>query len=86
MRNFGGGEVNIIGQVTVSIFRGEHYCQAVMLIQKGIQLEVLLGTDLLTKLEFSLVQKEDNGDATDLLTGQICKSGEESNQNAGQNK
>ena len=32
------------------------------------------------------MQKEDNSDATDLLTGQICKSGEESNQSAGQNK
>ena len=26
VRNFGGGEVNIIGQVTVNLTRGEHCC------------------------------------------------------------
>ena len=49
VQNFGGGEVNMIGQVTVNISRGKHSCQAVMLVQKGIKLEVFLETDL-TKL------------------------------------
>ena len=52
VQSFEGGEVNIIGQVTVNVSLGEHSCQAVMLVQKGIQLEVLLGTDLLTKLGY----------------------------------
>ena len=86
VRNFGGGDVYIIGQVTVSVPRGEHCYQTVMLVQKGIQLEVLLRTDLFTKFGFSLMQKEYNDDATDLLTGWSCKSGEESNLRAGQNK
>ena len=35
VRSFGGGEVNIIGQVTVNVSLGEHSCQAVMLVQKA---------------------------------------------------
>ena len=49
-----------------------------MLIQKGIQLKVLLGTDLLPKLGFSLLG---NGEPTDLLTGLSYKPEEESDSN-----
>ena len=44
-----------------------------MLVQKGIELEVLLGTDLLTKLGFSFIEREQDGDMTDLLSGLNCK-------------
>ena len=80
VQSFGGGEVNIIGQVTVNVSQGEHSCQAVMLVQKGIQLEVLLGTDLLTKLGFLLI----NDNAKDLLTGLSYNLGERSDQNTRQ--
>jgi len=53
----------------------------VILVQKGIQLEVLLGTDLITKLGFSRIE---NSDQTDLLTGLSYKSAEESDQDVGQ--
>ena len=81
MRNFGGGEINIIGQVTVNLTRGEHCCQAVLLVQKGTQLEMFLGTDLRPKLGFSLIE---NNKATDLVTGLSHKPRETSDTSVAQ--
>ena len=78
VRNFGGGEVNIIGQARVKLSRGAYCCLATMLVQKGTQLKVLLGTDLLPKIGFSFVG---NGEPTDLLTGLGYKPEEESDSN-----
>ena len=43
MRNFGGDEVNIVGQATVTLSCGEHKIQVTLLVQNGTQLELLLG-------------------------------------------
>ena len=56
IRNFGGGRVNVLCQVMVDITRGPHQCRATILVQKGSKIELLLGTDLLTKSGFDLVK------------------------------
>ena len=64
----------------MNVSQGEHSCQAVMLVQKGIDIEVLLETDLLTKLGFSLISDHTKY----LLTGLSYNPVERSNQNARQ--
>ena len=64
MQNYGGGEVNIIDQVPLTVSCGDHHCQAMVIVQKGVNLEFLLGTDLLACLGFHLTCE---GNATDLL-------------------
>ena len=64
---FGGGKVNILSQVTVDICRGSYQCRASVLVQKGSMLELLLGTDLLAKLGFDLVQSNLSGERSSLL-------------------
>ena len=68
IRNFGGGRVNVLSQVTVDINRGSYQCRATILVQKGSTIELLLGTDLLTKLGFDLVKTSQEGKLTSLLS------------------
>ena len=65
--NFGGGKVNILSQVTVDICHGSYQCRATVLVQKGSMLELLVGTDLLAKLGFDLVQSNLSGESSSLL-------------------
>ena len=67
VRNFGGGEVNVICQCTVSLTCGEHKCDATVLVQKGVSQGVLLGTDVLKKLGFRMLTPDVKGSAKDLL-------------------
>ena len=67
VRNFGGGEVNVICQCAVSLAYGEHSCDATVLIQKGVSQGVLLGTDVLKKLGFRVLIPDTEGGTTDLL-------------------
>jgi len=55
VRNFGGGEVNVICQCTVNLIWGPHNCDATVLVQKGIAQKILLGTDVLKKLGFRML-------------------------------
>ena len=68
IRNFGGGRVNVLSQVTVDINRGNYKCRATILVQKGSTIELLLGTDLLTKLGFDLVKTSQEGELTSILS------------------
>ena len=56
VRNFGGDEVNVVGQATVTLCCGEHTSQVTLLVQRGTQLELLLGTDVLGKLGYRNVE------------------------------
>lgn len=67
VRNFGGGEVNVICQCAVSLTYGVHKCDATLLVQKGVPQKVLLGTDVLKKLGFRMLTPDSEGGATDLL-------------------
>ena len=67
IQNFGGGTVNVLSQATVGIHQGDYQCEATVLIQKGSALEFLLGTDVLARLGFDLVQTKQDGGAISLL-------------------
>ena len=61
INNYGGGEVNIISQITVTLSHGDKECQTTILIQKGASLSLLLGTDVLPSLGFYVVDGAGSG-------------------------
>ena len=74
MNNYGGGEVNIIGQLPVSLKLGDKECRATILVQKGAALDLLLGTDLQTQLGFCVLKAPSReGQMIDLLQGDAWK-------------
>ena len=67
VRNFGGLQVNVICQTTVTLSHRKHKHQVTILVQKGTPLELLLGTDTLGKLGFQILETRADGQVTDLL-------------------
>ena len=72
--NYGGGEVNVISQLPVSLKLGDkEYC-AIILVQKGATVDLLLGTDLLTQLGFCVLKTSSkDGQMIDLLQGDVWR-------------
>ena len=63
--------MNVVGQATVTLCCGGHTSQVTLLVQKGTQLELLLGTDVLGKLGFQVLQKGRDGKPYDLLSVEV---------------
>lgn len=68
MTNFSGKEVNIVGQAMVTLSCREHQSKVTLLIQKGTASELLLGTDVLGKLDFQVLRCNKDGKPHDLLS------------------
>ena len=64
--NFGGGRLDVIGQMIVSITRGNYQTKAVILVQDKTPLNLLVGTDLLATLGFVLIEKQAGRSAREL--------------------
>ena len=45
IRSYGGGDINVIGQLSVDMSLGERKCQQTVLVQKGASVDLLLGMD-----------------------------------------
>ena len=54
LRNYGGQPLNIIAQTTLRLSHGDHSINTTVLIQKGAPNQLLIGTDVLSDLGFSL--------------------------------
>ena len=72
LRDYGGQLLNILSQVPVILSRGEYQVDVTILVQKGAPNNLLLGTDVQSQLEFSLVMKTSEAQAVDLLNGREC--------------
>lgn len=68
VNNYGGGDVNVIGQLPVTLQVENKECQATILVQKGAKVDLLLGTDLISDLGFLVLEAPDQkGQSVDLL-------------------
>ena len=68
LRSYGGAELEVVGQSTCRLSKGKFSIDVVLQIQKEPPVELLLGTDVLPQLGFSLTQCEaDHSNPTDLL-------------------
>ena len=59
--------MNIISQLTATLSHGNKECQTTILVQKGVSLELLLGTDVLAELGFYIVDGAGPGPMKELL-------------------
>ena len=76
VRNFGGHQVNVICQTTVTLSHKGRKHKVTILVQKNVPLELLLGTDTLGKLGFQLLETEANGEVINLLPADERQSNE----------
>ena len=56
--SYGGGKLNIIGQIEVRLERGSSQTKAVVQIQNEVPVQLLIGTDLLSSLGVLFLLKE----------------------------
>ena len=68
LKAYSGHKLNIISQVCLQLTHGGRTVEAIVLVQEGALHELLVGTDLQSKLGFALVAKDETR-LTDLLTG-----------------
>ncbi len=48
LQNYSGGTLNVVRQVMVQLSKGDKYPQALVYIQEGAPVHLLLGTDVLS--------------------------------------
>ena len=54
LQNYSGGTLNVVRQMMVQLSKGNKHPQALVYIQEGVPVDLLLGTDVLPLLGFSL--------------------------------
>lgn len=74
LRNYGGGELNLVRELEVKIARAGYSMKSVIQIHVGSSVELLLGTDVLSHLGFSLLAKSTGGTTEDLLMTVVGES------------
>lgn len=72
LRNYGGGEISIVGEVNATIVHGSHEIEAPLQVQPEASVDLLLGTDLMPSLGFTLMSIESGTVGKDLFRG--CQS------------
>ena len=66
LRSYGGNELQIISQVRCQIARGNRAVDTVLQVQKAAPVDLLLGTDVIPRLGFALIQVSEKA-SEDLL-------------------
>ena len=57
LRSYGGPELNLVGQISLTLTRGEYEFEAVVQIQKEAPIDLLVGTDVLPHLGFAVIER-----------------------------
>ena len=70
LRSYGGNELNLVKQIQVTLSRAGFSVTSVVQVHGGALVDLLLGTDLLPHLGFSMVAKSPDGSTLDLLQKQ----------------
>ena len=58
LKNYGGGELHIVSEVECCLTRGDYTVKALLQVQKGVPIDLLLGTDTLPGLGFSFYRRK----------------------------
>ena len=67
LRNYGGGRLPVVRQTRVTMSRSGYYVEAVVQVQKDAPAQLIIGTDLLSKLGFIFLCSEPENENKDLL-------------------
>ena len=73
LQNYGGDQINIVGQTKVVIKRGPYSLETTVQVQRHGPLPILIGTNLQPKLGFLFLQSDPEGNAVDLLSQQTVQ-------------
>ena len=82
LRNYGGHLLNLIAQTPLQLSCGDRTVDATVLIQKEAPNQLLLGTDVLGDLGFSLVGETPGGKINLLPSPQPCHDEEDGTQDS----
>ena len=82
LRNYGGHPLNLIAQTPLQLSCGDRTVDATVLIQKEAPNQLLLGTDVLGDLGFSLVGETPGGKINLLPSPQPCHDEEDGTQDS----
>ena len=74
LRNYGGGELNLVRELEVEIERAGYSIKSVIQIHVGASVELLLGTDVLPHLGFLVLARSTGGTTEDLLMTAVLES------------
>ncbi len=69
LRSYGGGELNIVSQMTARLSNERNRWEGVIHIQKGAPVDLLVGTDVQPQLGFLFLESGQDTIATNLLDG-----------------
>ena len=61
LRNYGGGELSIVGQITASVSCSGFHVDVLLQAQPNASVDFMVGTDLLPSLGFALLQLDERG-------------------------
>ena len=69
LQSYGGGEINVVRQLQAVVSKGSRVVDALVQVQKGAPIDLLLGADLLAQLGFEFLEPGTDGaeTVTDLL-------------------
>ena len=70
LKSYGGEKLNTVCQIKVAISHGEHSAECVVQVQKGAPADLLLGTDVHSRLGILVLACDSDNSATDLLSNQ----------------
>ena len=82
LRNYGGGELNIVSEIQCKVSHGSYSKEAVLQVQNNAPVNVLLGTDLQPHLGFALIQLNGSQPHVNLLPLQGNQAASEANSSA----
>ena len=74
LRSYGGGVLDVVGQICCQVSRGSYKTDAVIQVQNGAPVDLLIGTDLQPHLGFAFLQLNDSEPHTNLLSLQGSKA------------
>ena len=76
LQNYGGGQLPLIQQIRVKLSKAGNQADAIIQVQHDAPVGLLLGTDVLAPLGFTVLESDSEGVTTDLLRGQngvVCR-------------
>ena len=77
LKNYGGGELHIVSEIECCLTHGDYTVKALLQVQKGAPVDLLLGTDTLPGLDFSFLQKERDESSVELPDDMGSTTGQE---------
>ena len=70
LKSYGGEKLNTVCQIKVSLSRGEHSAECVAQVQSGAPVDLLLGTDVHSRLGILVLVCDSSENTTDLFSNQ----------------